>query len=115
MLLPAKTSVIGTMQYLIPNELVDVKYLYYAVTFMNLSKYYSGAAIPHIYFKDYGKTLIPVPSLEEQQRIVSELDRLASIISDKQQQLHELDNLAQAILFHLVDAYLAGAAKPVFD
>lgn len=42
-----------------------------------------------------------IPSLDEQQRIVSELDRLASIISDKQQQLRELDNLAQAIFYEM--------------
>ena len=80
MLLPAKTSVIGTMQYLIPNELVDVKYLYYAVTFMNLSKYYSGAAIPHIYFKDYRKEKLPLPTYEEQQEIISILNRIDNLI-----------------------------------
>lgn len=81
MLLPAKTSVIGTMQYLIPNELVDVKYLYYAVTFMNLSKYYSGAAIPHIYFKDYRKEKLPLPTFEEQQEIISILNRIDNLIN----------------------------------
>ena len=81
MLLPAKTSVIGTMQYLIPNELVDVKYLYYAVTFMNLSKYYSGAAIPHIYFKDYRKEKLPLPTYEEQQEIISILNRIDNLIN----------------------------------
>ncbi|XBX04231.1 restriction endonuclease subunit S [Enterocloster clostridioformis] len=29
MLLPEKTSVIGTLQYLIPNDSISVKYLYY--------------------------------------------------------------------------------------
>ena len=53
MKLPAKSSVIGTMQYIIPNESVSVEYLAYALEHMNLSKYYLGAAIPHIYFKDY--------------------------------------------------------------
>lgn len=61
MLLPEKTSVIGTLQYLIPNDSVSVKYLYYAVTYMNLSKYFTGATIPHIYFKDYRKELLPLP------------------------------------------------------
>ena len=63
MLLPEKTSVIGTLQYLIPNDSVSVKYLYYAVTYMNLSKYFTGATIPHIYFKDYRKELLPLPPI----------------------------------------------------
>ena len=43
MLLPAYSSVIGTMQYLIPTKKVDIDilYLYYAIVHMNLSKYYS--------------------------------------------------------------------------
>jgi len=53
MQLPAKSSVIGTMQYIIPRNGVSVEYLAYALEHMNLSKYYLGAAIPHIYFKDY--------------------------------------------------------------
>ena len=56
MLLPPKSSVIGTMQYIIPNNLLNIKYLYYAIVSMELSKYSSGATIPHIYFKDYKKT-----------------------------------------------------------
>ena len=81
MLLPAKTSVIGTMQYLIPNELVDVKYLYYAVTYMNLSKYFSGATIPHIYFKDYRKELLPLPTIEQQKVITSNLSKVDKLIT----------------------------------
>ena len=53
MKLPAKSSVIGTMQYIIPGKNVDIGYLAYAMENMNLAKYYTGATIPHIYFKDY--------------------------------------------------------------
>ena len=80
MLLPAKTSIIGTMQYIIPNDLVCVEYLYYAVTYMNLAKYYTGATIPHIYFKDYQKELLPLPSKEEQQGVSDNLQRVDRLI-----------------------------------
>lgn len=80
MLLPAKTSIIGTMQYIIPNDLVCVEYLYYAVTYMNLAKYYTGATIPHIYFKDYQKELLPLPSKEEQQEVSDNLQRVDRLI-----------------------------------
>lgn len=65
MKLPAKSSVIGTMQYIIPNGDIDISYLAYAMEHMNLSKYYTGATIPHIYFKDYQKEELPLPNLAE--------------------------------------------------
>ena len=80
MLLPEKTSVIGTMQYLIPKETVCVYYLYYAVTYMNLAKYFTGATIPHIYFKDYQKEKLPLPSIEEQRIIADNLRRADRLI-----------------------------------
>lgn len=46
MKLPAFSSVIGTLQYIIPNDNIDVDYLTYAMESMNLAKYYSGATIP---------------------------------------------------------------------
>lgn len=68
MLLPAKSSVIGTLQYIIPNDKLDIKYLYYAITSMKLSKYFSGATIPHIYFKDYKREKIPFVTRENQKK-----------------------------------------------
>lgn len=41
MKLPAKSSVIGTMQYILPNPGVDVGYLAYAMEHMNLGRYYT--------------------------------------------------------------------------
>ncbi len=93
MLLPEKTSVIGTMQYLIPNDDVCVEYLYYAVTYMNLAKYFSGATIPHIYFKDYQKEKLPLLTIEEQRKIADNLrqiDRLIELCSGILQKLDVL-------------------------
>lgn len=44
---------------------------------------------------------IPVPPIETQSRIVSELDLLQSIIDKQKAQLKELDNLAQAIFYDM--------------
>ena len=52
MFLPGKSSVIGTLQYIVPKENILPKYLYYAVKNMKLARYYTGATIPHIYYKD---------------------------------------------------------------
>lgn len=40
MLLPEKSSVIGTMQYLIPKNCIESEYLYYVVKYMHLEKYF---------------------------------------------------------------------------
>lgn len=73
-LLPAFSSVIGTLQYILPKEGNDIKFINYALQNIDFSKSVQGAAIPHIYFKDYGETEILVPPLSEQKRIVKFLD-----------------------------------------
>lgn len=96
MKLPAKSSVIGTMQYIIPHESIDVSYLAYAMENMNLSRYYTGATIPHIYFKDYQKEGLPVPSLDEQRRIAAVLDKVTDLIAQRRAQLDKLDLLVKS-------------------
>lgn len=44
---------------------------------------------------------IPLPSLQEQERIVAELDLLTGIIDKQKQQLKELDTLAQSIFYDM--------------
>lgn len=96
MLLPEKTSVIGTMQYLIPNDDVCVEYLYYAVTYMNLAKYFSGATIPHIYFRDYQKEKLPLLTIEEQRKIADNLRKIDRLIELCGGILQKLDVLVKS-------------------
>ena len=96
MKLPAKSSVIGTMQYIIPNDMVDISFLAYAMEHMNLSKYFTGATIPHIYFKDYQREEIPLPPLEEQRKIAAVLDKVSDLIAKRRQQLDRLDELVKS-------------------
>lgn len=96
MKLPAKSSVIGTMQYIIPNNNVDIDYLMYAMEHMNLSKYFTGATIPHIYFKDYQKEDLPLPPLDEQRKIAAVLDKVSDLIEKRRQQLDKLDLLIKS-------------------
>lgn len=98
---PAFSSLVGTMQYILPKDECLIEYIKYFLIKLNLAKHVSGATIPHIYFKDYGKELIPVPSKDIQQRIVEELDEINAIISAKKQQLSKLDELAQSIFYNM--------------
>ena len=96
MLLPEKTSVIGTMQYILPNKKVIPKYLYYVIRYMHLEKYFTGATIPHIYFKDYKREEFNLCDLSEQEKIVSTLSKIKKIITHRKQQLEKLDLLVKA-------------------
>ncbi len=98
---PAKTSLLGTMQYIIPKPCVSMGYIAYALKGLNLSKFASGAAIPHIYFRDYGECNVPVPSMDIQNAICKELDALSLIIEKKKEQIKCLDELSQAIFYDM--------------
>lgn len=93
---PAKSSLIGTMQYIVPNNDIDLQYLMYALRSMNLGNLFKGAAIPHIYFKEYKEFNVNVPSLPDQQKIATHLDSIQSAIDNKKQQLRQLDELVKS-------------------
>ncbi|RGW40720.1 restriction endonuclease subunit S [Agathobacter rectalis] len=93
---PAKSSVIGTMQYLIPKKNVLPEYLFYVVSYMHLEKYYTGATIPHIYFKDYKNEEFNLDNIEKQLEIIDVLGRCKKIIEARKQELVELDSLTKA-------------------
>ena len=93
---PAKSSVIGTMQYLIPKKNVLPEYLFYVVSYMHLEKYYTGATIPHIYFKDYKNKEFNLDNIEKQLEIIDVLGRCKKVIEARKQELVELDSLTKA-------------------
>lgn len=96
LLLPAKASIISTMQYLIPKDNVLPEYLYYAVRNMHLEKYYSGATIPHIYFKDYKKEKFNLVSLNQQRKIITLFNEIENTINKRKKKLSKLDTLVKA-------------------
>ena len=71
-----KYSVIGTSNYLTVKDGFSLRYLYYCLMTFNFTPYRTGMAIPHIYFKDYGKALVYCPSLDEQKRIANLLSKI---------------------------------------
>ena len=93
---PAKSSVIGTMQYLLPKDNVLPEYLCYVVKYMHLEKYYTGATIPHIYFKDYKNEQFNLDTIEKQAEIVDILGKCENIIAQRKIELQKLDTLIKA-------------------
>lgn len=96
-----KFSVTGTLNYLIVKPAISLKYIFYCLKFFNFKKYKVGSSIPHIYFKDYGKSFIYCPSFDEQQKIemllssIDEKINIESILLKKyeMQKKHLLQNL----------------------
>lgn len=98
---PPYSSLVGTMQYIFPNDCCNIGFLKYLLEGMHLDKFKTGATIPHIYFKDYGSCKVRIPPISKQQEIVSELDLLSAIIEKQKAQLEELDKLAQSIFYDM--------------
>ncbi len=99
---PAYSSLLGTMQYIFPKDGYLLRYVSYALKSVDLSSYATGIAIPHIYFKDYGKARINIhTSTSIQEQIVAELDALNDIIAKRREQLDQLDTLAQATFYDM--------------
>ena len=104
---PAKSSVIGTMQYLLPKDNVLPEYLCYVVRHMHLEKYFTGATIPHIYFRDYKNEQFNLDSLDKQAEIIEILGKAESIILKRRKELAELDNLVKARFVEMFGIYPA--------
>ena len=75
---PGKCSATGTLSILQAKEGYSLPYLYYLLKVFNFEPYKTGMAMPHIYFKDYGKAKIFCPSYSEQLRYA----KLLSVIDD---------------------------------
>ena len=93
-----KFSVIGTLNYLTVIGNNDLRYLYFALSVFNFQPYKTGMAIPHIYFKDYGKAKIYCPPLAEQKRVANVLDKLESKLFVEQELLASFNQQKQYLL-----------------
>jgi len=106
--MPAKSSVIGTMQYILPKEGFNINYIGYCLQSLDLSKYKQGAAIPHIYFRDYGERIVNVTEdIKEQQSIVEYLDsafaKIDAMKANAEKALGEAKALFQASLKEMLE------------
>ena len=85
-----KYSAIGTLNRLIAKGGYSLRYLYYCLKVFNFAPYRTGLAIPHIYFRDYGKAQIWCPPIEEQNRIANALEKVEQKIATEKSLLEQL-------------------------
>ncbi len=109
----ANTSVLGTMQALIPSEGIDRDYLLHLVRSLHLGDGFSGSTIPHIYFKDYGKLPVRLHSPAEQKRIVDIFASIERQIKVSKQQLDQLDFLVKSRFVEIFGDFACYETKPL--
>ena len=85
-----KYSAIGTLNRLVAKNGCLLRYMYYCLKVLNFAPYRTGLAIPHIYFRDYGKEQIWCPPIEVQRRIVNTLEKIEQNIAIEKSLLKEL-------------------------
>ena len=86
----SKYSAIGTLNRLVAKRGYSLRYLYYCLKVFNFALYRTGLAIPHIYFRDYGKAKVWCPSLDEQHRIADALTKVEQKIAMEKSILEQL-------------------------
>ena len=96
----------GFMGLIIPNkEVIYPQYLYYSCQSISYKQYLksigNGANITNLKFQDLSRYMLPVPHIQEQKRIVLELDILTRVLTKKREQLKELDRLGQAVFYDM--------------
>ncbi|MFC0138635.1 restriction endonuclease subunit S [Staphylococcus petrasii] len=93
-----KSSVIGTMGYIQANN-VDIQFLYYRMKLLNFRKFIIGSTIPHLYYKDYSKEKILIPtSNDEQKKIGHFILNIDKLIDNKTLKLDYLKQRKQGLL-----------------
>lgn len=101
----------GFMGLVTPNESIDSKFLYYALSAQNYKDFINslsaGANINNIKVRDLEKFVIPIPPLSEQQRIVSRLDasfaKIDALSKQAEEALEHTKALFQAKLKELME------------
>ena len=96
-----KFSVIGTQNILTPQNRFCLKYIFYCLQAFNFVPYKTGMAIPHIYFKDYGKAKIYCPNFEQQVKIASQIDLIESKIEIETQLLNKYEEQKKFLLSNM--------------
>lgn len=91
------SSVTGTLGVLKPIN-CNLKYLYYYLQTVDFKKYIVGTIIPHIYYKDYNDMLVPIPNIEEQNRIAELFTNLDNKIEFETKKLENLKTYKKGLL-----------------
>jgi restriction endonuclease S subunit len=81
-----------------PFSNIENRWLYYELIHLNLNQYATGTAQPGLSVQNLNSVSVLVPSLQEQQKIVSEIEKLESRIIALETELKAIPQQKEAIL-----------------
>lgn len=93
-----KCSATGTLNILTAKQDYSLQFLYYMLKVFNFEPYKTGMAIPHIYFKDYGKAKIFCSSYSKQLRYAKMLEAIDAKLLIEQKIFISLNSQKQYLL-----------------
>lgn len=93
-----KSSVLGTLDVIRPHKSININFLFLLLSLIDFTKYATGSTIPHIYFRDYSKEKVLIPSLPEQQKIASFLSSIDAKIEQVNQQIAQSKTWKKGLL-----------------
>ena len=91
------TSVLGTMDIIKEKQGNHLRFIYGILNLLNFNKHVNGSTIPHIYFKDYSRENIAMPSLPEQTKIANFLSTLDTKIEQVTQQITQTQTFKKGL------------------
>ena len=120
--IPARGNSIGYATYILDKEATCTqtticcqnikilsKYLYFcSYAFKSLWFHFTGAAIPQITVKQLNKNLVPLPPLEEQEKIVKKIEELFELIDKKEKNDQEKGKLKTLLKEKILDSAIHG-------
>ncbi|WP_291058821.1 MULTISPECIES: restriction endonuclease subunit S [unclassified Empedobacter] len=92
------SSVLGTLDKIVAKDNIHIYFLYSVLNNIKFEKYITGSTIPHIYYKDYSKEKIQVPSLEEQTKIANFLIAIDNQILALENQITKTETYKKGLL-----------------
>jgi restriction endonuclease S subunit len=81
-----------------PKQNINTIWLYHKLTVMNLNQYATGTAQPGLSVINLTPILISIPSLPEQQRTVSEIEKIETEIAEAQKVIDNMPTLKNEVL-----------------
>ena len=97
----AKSSVLGTIDIIKPKSNVNTYFLFYQLSNIDFTKYVTGSTIPHIYFKNYKKEKLKIPSKHEQTKIANFLFSITKKIETEKKILAQYEIQKKHLLANL--------------
>lgn len=96
---PTKFWNVDTAFGLSPNKGLHPRFLFYFCKVYDFERHNKATTIPSLVKNDLLKINMPIPTIEAQTQIVSELDKINELIGVKRSQIKDLDALAQSLFY----------------